>query len=287
VAGCVLAVLALMAVVAVAATGSTPGGTGRTDAPGDTLFDTVVSLLIVAALAGLAIALFLLLQGKNLEWSTPRRRYGITSLVAFLLFAFAIIVYARVHGLTVPLDPQQAPVDRVESTPAPPALGAGADTRHEFRFAWLPVLVVGPLAAVAAVAFVLSARRRKPGLREPLLAGELATAIDVSLDDLRAEADPRRAVVAAYARLERVLAAYGQPRRPADTPEEHVSRALATLDVDRRAVRGLETLYLEAKFSHHTVDRDMKQAAIAALERVRDDLRAADRDAPVLVVTPA
>ena len=280
-------VLVLMAVVAVAATGSTPGGTGRSDAPGETLFDTVVSLLIVALLAAFAIALYLLLSGKNLEWSTPQRRYGLTSLAAFLLFAFAIIVYGRLHGLTVPLDPRQQPVDRVETAPAPPSIGSGSDMGHDFRFAWLPVLVVGPLAAIAVAAFVLSARRRKPGLREPLLAGELATAIDVSLDDLRAEADARRAVVAAYARLERVLAAHGQPRRPADTPEEHVSRALAALDVDRRAVRRLEGLYLEAKFSHHTVDRDMKDAAIAALERVRDDLRAADRGAPIPVGAPA
>jgi Domain of unknown function (DUF4129) len=285
--GSVLVVLLLMAVVAIAATGSTSNGTGRSAAPGNTLFDTVVSLLIVAVFAGFAIALYFLLQGKNLEWSTPKRRYGITSLAAFLLFAFGIIVYARIHGLTVPFDPQQAPLDRTENTLPPPRFVSAPDSGYDFHFAWLPVLVVGVLAVAAVAAFVLSVRRRKPRLREPLLAQELATAIDVSLDDLRAEADARRAVIAAYARLERVLAAHGQPRRPADTPEEHVSRALSTLDVDRRVVRRLEELYLQAKFSQHTIDRDMKDAAIAALERVRDDLRSSGRDDPLVVGMPA
>jgi hypothetical protein len=284
--GSVLLVLALMAVVVVAATGSTPSGTGQSAAPGNTLFDTVVSLLIVGVLAGLAIALYALLQGTY-QWSTPRRRYGLTSLVVFLAFAFAIIVYDRAHGLSLGFDPQQTPLDRTENTLPPPRFVGASDSGHVFHFAWLPVLVVGVLACVGVAAFVLSARRRKPGLREPILAAELATAIDVSLDDLRAEADPRRAVIAAYARLERVLAAHGQPRRPADTAEEHVSRALSTLDVDRRAVRRLEELYLQAKFSQHAIDAGMKDAAIGALERVRDDLRSADRAGDVVLGMPA
>jgi hypothetical protein len=279
--GSALAVLVLLAVVAVAATGSTPSGTGQSSAPGDTLFDTVVSLLIVGALAALAIGLYALLFGKNLEWSAPRRRYGITSLVVFLAFAFAIVVYVRARGLNLGLDPQQTPLDRPESTIPPPSLGTrGGAADHEFRFAWLPVLVVAVLAGIGVAAFVVSSRRRKPDLRAPLLADELAGAIDLSLDDLRAEADPRRAVIAAYARLEHVLAAHGQPRRRADTPEEHVSRALSTLDVDTRAVHRLEELYVGAMFSQHAIDADMKDAAIGALERVRDDLRSAgSRDA--------
>jgi hypothetical protein len=287
VAGPVLVVLGLLAVVAVAATGSTPAGTGRSSAPGDTLFDTVVSLLIVGALAGLAMGVYALLHGKNLEWSTPHRRYGLRSLAAFLLFAFAIALYFRARGLNLAFDPQQTPLDRPESTLPQPRFDTGAAPDHVFRFAWLPVLVVALLAAVGVAAFVLSSRRRRPGLRAPRLHDELAGAIDLSLDDLRAEADPRKAVIAAYARLERVLAAHGQPRRRSDTPAEHVSRALSTLDVEPGAVLRLEELYLRAKFSQHAIDTDMKESAIGALERVRDDLRAAGRPAAVAVGVPA
>jgi hypothetical protein len=282
--GYVVLVLALLAVVAIAATGSTSSGTGRSSAPGDTLFDTVVSLLIVGVLAGLVISLYALLQGKNLEWSTPKRRYGLTSLAGFLAVAFAIALYARAHGLDLAFDPQQTPLDRAETDLPPPRFETGPDSGHQFRFAWLPVLVVGVLAAAGVAAFVASARRRRgPRRGDSGLADELAAAIEVSLDDLRAETDARKAVIAAYARLERVLAAHGQPRRPADTPEEHVTRALSTLRVDRGAVRRLEELFVEAKFSQHEIDTGMKDAAITALERVRDDLRSADRTGPVAV----
>ena len=45
-----------------------------------------------------------------------------------------------------------------------------------------------------------------------ILAGsscDSADVLDETLDDLRAETDPRRAVIAAYARMERALAAFG------------------------------------------------------------------------------
>ncbi len=282
-----LAVLALMAVVTIAATGSTSGGSARSQAPSDTLFDTVLSLLIVVFAATLVGIVYALVRDKSLQWSTPRARYGVGSLVMLLVTAFAIALYARLHGLDLRFDPQQPPVDRTETGPPPPRLGDGSSSHLEFHFAWIPVLVVVWLAATAVAAFVLSSRRRRTADREPALAAELATAIDVSLDDLRAEPDPRRAVIAAYARLERVLAAHGQPRHTSDTPEEHVSRALGALAVDRRALRRLEELYLRAKFSQHRVDARMKDDAIGALERVRDELRSTEGRGPVPLGMPA
>jgi len=80
-------------------------------------------------------------------------------------------------------------------------------------------------------------------------------------------------VIAAYARLERVLAAHGEPRRESDTPEEHLARVLGRLDVDRRATRRLVDLFVRAEFSPHVVDAAMKDEAIDALVRVRDELR--------------
>ena len=99
--------------------------------------------------------------------------------------------------------------------------------------------------------------------------------MDESLDDLRAEPDPRRAVIAAYARLERVLAAHRLPRRPAEAPLEYLGRMLAELSVSPEAARRLTDLFERAKFSQHAVGTEMKEEAIAALETVRDDLLAA------------
>ena len=101
--------------------------------------------------------------------------------------------------------------------------------------------------------------------------------LDESLDDLRAEPDPRRAVIAAYARLERALAAYGLPRDPAEAPLEYLSRMLGELSVSARRPRGSPTLFERAKFSQHEVGPEMKEQAIDALEQVRDDSAAAER----------
>jgi hypothetical protein len=76
-----------------------------------------------------------------------------------------------------------------------------------------------------------------------------------------------------------VLAAHGASRRRAETPYEYLGRVLGELAIDETAVRRLTNLFLEAKFSQHTVGIDMKEEAIDALEHVRDELReAAARD---------
>src|SRR5262249_40999955 len=59
----------------------------------------------------------------------------------------------------------------------------------------------------------------------------LSEAFDESLDDLRSEPDPRKAVIAAYARAERTLERHGLPRRPSEAPLEYLSRVLLELRV--------------------------------------------------------
>ena len=80
--------------------------------------------------------------------------------------------------------------------------------------------------------------------------------LDDTLDDLRAEADPRRAVIAAYARLERVLAANGVARRTSETPDEYLVRVLGDLELRAGCDRTPDELFEQAKFSHHEVDAD-------------------------------
>ena len=99
--------------------------------------------------------------------------------------------------------------------------------------------------------------------------------MDESLDDLRAEPDPRRAVIAAYARLERVLAPTGCRESPPRRRSSTSRRMLAELSVSPEAARRLTDLFERAKFSQHAVGAEMKEDAISALETVRDDLLAA------------
>ena len=99
-------------------------------------------------------------------------------------------------------------------------------------------------------------------------------ALDESLDDLRNDPDLRRAIVAAYARMEAALAHAGLPRRPAEAPFEYLERALTTLDTSAGSVRRLTALFEWAKFSHHEPDPAMRDEAVDALVAVRDELRA-------------
>ena len=97
-----------------------------------------------------------------------------------------------------------------------------------------------------------------------------------TLDDLRAERDPRRAVIAAYARMERALAASGLPRDPSEAPEEYLRRILSDLAVTGRAAARLTSLFAWARFSGHDVRPEMKEEAIETLEQVQHELAAAD-----------
>ena len=101
----------------------------------------------------------------------------------------------------------------------------------------------------------------------------MAAALDDSVDDLRAEPDPRRAIVAAYARMERALGAVGVPRRPAEAPLEFMARALEGLRASGVSVRRLTELFRVAKFSAHSLGPGDKEQAIDALVAVRDELR--------------
>ena len=268
-----LVVLALVGVVAVAATGSSSESSGSSTPPADVLLDTIFSLVLVLLGAWVAVSLFSLARWRELEWTEPRRRNDVRAIATLLAFGFALALYVRERGWHLAFDPQQTPLDRGEAGGAPPGIDAGQDPGYRFEFAWLPVAIVLVLAASAVAAFVLAARRSARATAHAELAVELADTLDVTIDDLRAEADPRRAVIAAYARLERVLAAHGEPRREADTPEEHLARVLGRLAVDRRATRRLVDLFVRAEFSPHAVDAAMKAEAIDALVRVRDELR--------------
>jgi tRNA C32,U32 (ribose-2'-O)-methylase TrmJ len=94
-------------------------------------------------------------------------------------------------------------------------------------------------------------------------------AVEVSLEAIRREPDPRRAVIAAYAAMERSLAHEGYPREESEAPLEYLRRVLAASTHAVDEVRTLTLLFQHAKFSDHAVDETMRSGAITALERIR------------------
>jgi hypothetical protein len=271
-----LVVVGLLGVVAVAAGGDTDFGGAGTRRPSHLLLDTLVSLYLVWMVFGVLLFLWLFALRKDSPYERERlRREGrIRSLV---------IVALILGGLGLGL--RFAETRNADEEPQGQGNGAAGEKAalpekrgYEPNFAAIPVLVVLGLAGAAIAGFALAARARRREL-EPFAHVDLSQALEDaladSLDDLRAERDPRKAVVAAYARLERTLAAFGLPRRPAEAPAEYLQRILEQLEVSHASIARLTALFERAKFSQHEVDSGTKEEAIGALETTRDELREA------------
>jgi Domain of unknown function (DUF4129) len=90
----------------------------------------------------------------------------------------------------------------------------------------------------------------------------------VTLDDPRLEPDPRRAVILAWARVERALAGARAPRAPWQTPAELTRVALARLPLPEGAVRRLTGLFEIARFSDRPLGGEARAAACACLDEI-------------------
>ncbi|HEY4412341.1 MAG TPA: DUF4129 domain-containing protein [Gaiellaceae bacterium] len=269
----VLAVAGLLAVAALASNGRPLTGS-RGTGPTPSFFDYVFTTIALFALAIMAIYVWSLLGAK---WKRPRKQrpaFGLTQFLVSLATAMLVawlLIHAHLHFHIT------SPTDRGAKTGAPPAVvprEPSAAGRRGAHLRWDEIAIVAALLAAAGVA-AIATRATKP-LKEWRYRSheDVALALDESLDDLRNEPDIRRAIIAAYARMERALAVSGLPRRPSEAPSEYLARALHELHASAPAVTRLTDLFEWAKFSHHQPDVAMRDEAIAALETVRDELRA-------------
>jgi Domain of unknown function (DUF4129) len=276
----------LLAVVALAARGRHPGGHAslhQREVPTWVTDDLLTLLLIVYVLGTIILIAAFLLVRKNWEAPTSQRRL-LRNLVmgAVVIGALALLAQHRLaaHGKGLKHQPRTSGV--TSTIGRPPTVATTASGRRSAEIDWVFAGAVG--AGLLLAAFVLFGRRRRAAEDEcETVEEELAAVVSDTIDDLRNEADPRRAVIAAYARMERVLDQHGFGRYPSEAPNEYLSRVLARLRVRRDAVAELTELFERAKFSPHEIDRPMKERAIAALLTVREDLQAA----PELEAAPA
>jgi membrane protein implicated in regulation of membrane protease activity len=147
-------------------------------------------------------------------------------------------------------------------------------------FQW-PVLWAAIVILLAALAAWVWWRRKHPpvtrlGLAARTLEDEVAGSLNDAIDDLESEPDARRAVIAAYARMEGVFGRHGLRRHASETATEYLQRILLGLTTRVEAVGRLTGLFEQAKFSDHPIDGRMKQDAIDALRVIRDDLQMAE-----------
>ena len=95
------------------------------------------------------------------------------------------------------------------------------------------------------------------------------TPLAASLDDPRAEPDPRAAIIRAYGRFERALAAARAPARAvADAGRVHARPTLARLPVPAAPVRRLTALFELARFSDRPLGAEARDAACDSLDAI-------------------
>lgn len=272
------AVLALLAVVALASRAdrpSRPADAGERTLPltfWDYLF--TIGLLVTVGVLVLAVLLKVPLRAPQ------GGRFGLgQALLIIVIAGLVALAGSRMQfpDVTYPTGVEDVFVDGPTDEPVVPTVERSQPRSRAMRFRWEVAVVAGGLVLLGLVIYAAH-RRREIGAAvddHDAAATALTAAVDDSLDDLRAERDPRRAVIAAYARMERVLERQGFPRRRAEAPLEYLARVLRGLRVRSSAVLALTELFERAKFSVHEIDADMKDEAIGALTAVRDDLRAA------------
>jgi ABC-type nickel/cobalt efflux system permease component RcnA len=242
-----------------------------------TLQDSLVTLLAIAYVLGIVAVIVLFFHRRR--WQAPEESRWLRNLVTVLglmLLATLIGYWAMKHGhlrqQREKLQPAQGQRQRLDQGRRLP------EGTRPARFQWELAVALGGLVGLGA-AFVLVRERRALSRErgEQTEVDELIRAVETTIEDLRSERDPRRAVIAAYANMERMLGAHGHARRRAEAPFEYLARILRELNVRESAVRSLTRLYEYAKFSSHEIDAGMKEEAISALMAVRDDLRSEER----------
>jgi hypothetical protein len=271
----VAGITAAAAVVAAAARGplsrSAPVDASSASAP-----VTALSFLLlgagVVALTALGILVFRQRRRKNDpedHASEPPEIPWIWKVVATLApFALgAALILAAVTGA------KKLPVGRnlsggfgggfgLASGRAAPA--TGARTGYVLP-AWLPwtILAIVLVAILAGVAALVLRRGRAPaGAPEPAAAGE---AVQAAIAALEAGADPRGAVIAAYAAMQRTLAAHGLVRSPSEAPREFLRRVLVANRAAEEDAGTLTGLFEEARFSTHPISERTRERALSAL----------------------
>jgi hypothetical protein len=274
-----LALVALVAALAAGLPGRVHGGGGLS---ARSLVSDATAVVLVLALAGLVYVLYAEWLGRQPRARRARRRprlprpsWNPELLLAPLLLAAAAALLAGLVLLLgggtrhpAPVPAGGAAVGLASPRAARAAGGAGGGVSVD------PLVLILTAAVVVGVGAALAwrARRRRTPAADAGGADALVAAVDDSLEDLGSEPDPRRAVIKAYGRMERALAASGAARAGAETPVEYLRRALAAVRASQASIRRLTDLFEQARYSTHTIDGAMKQEAIAALTALRAEL---------------
>jgi cytochrome b561 len=270
---------AVAVVVAVAARAplsrSTPVDARSLQAPTDAVFMLIagIGILMLGAL------MMLVWPGRRRKDDPPGYEpappevHWIWKLLAILL-PLALGAALVVAAVTASKRGQNAhPVGGVLGARGAAQLSGRSGTADFAVPSWLPwtlLVIVG--VAVAAGVVVLWLRRPRPPVAPPEASAARA-AVDAAIGALDSDADPRRAVIAAYGAMQRTLGELGVARSPTEAPREYLQRVLVASQANEREARTLTGLFEEARYSTHPIPEGLREVALAALRSLRRRLK--------------
>jgi hypothetical protein len=267
--------VALLVVVSVAARS---GGHGRA-MPGGSLASAaghhaaVWVLLVIGPIAGV-LGLGVFLYSQVVRRRDPAlavmRRKARRRLLVFVAIAIALEIYYLRTGHN-PLSFLHIRNPLANVSPPPPAKGHPHAAAPGNGFATVDWAIAGVtwLLIVAAVIVVYRRMRRTEELEDGAAALELEDDVpDTRLARLRAEKDPRRAVIGAYALMDGLMADRALGRRRSEAPVEYLGRMTLAGYGRITALGRLTRLYARARFSTHPVDTGMQAEAVDAVEAI-------------------
>jgi uncharacterized protein DUF4129 len=268
------ALVVLLAVVAFAArSGFGHGGRAQ---PNHTYVSYAFTLFLILFVLMIPVTIYAWIMRAR-EQAPDRNTNLFRRGVVIILFVtvFSLLVWVRHwvhihffgghHGVKAPQHGHHAP-----GKPPHGKVPAQSSPTFEWTVFWVAV----GIGVLATAGLLVLRQRLKPteDTTGPSPGEELAAAIEGAIDDLDREPDPRRAVIAAYARMERELGRHGLPRQPSETAIEYLRRVLLDLSANGAAVERLTALFEAAKFSPHPVTEAMRSEAIAALSEIKEGL---------------
>ncbi|SDY73620.1 protein of unknown function [Micromonospora pattaloongensis] len=232
-----------------------------------------------------------------MDFAALRRLWPLTAVALLLGLAAVAAAHSSLRFTRVerPIEEVPALPDYAEPPTAPTASPQAVAAAEQTELPdWIAtaaialcvaaVIVVMALVLRATLRDLLRRRDRARSARSSATrtAADVVAALDAGLVDLSdSDADPRRAVIACWVRLEQAAAAAGTPRKIGDTPTDLVTRLLSGHGPDGGpAVVSAEVLaafahvYREARYATHAVDERMRAQARTALQRLRTELTA-------------
>lgn len=299
----VVALVALLMIVATALHGYIPARHGRRlaeEGPSRTALMFLVAA-IAATLALLAFSIIARLRDPRtvapsagalpdmLGRGSARPSWRVVLIALGVIVAWVLVAILVSRFFTPPDISLDAPQPDTRATPSGtgPAPQPGQPARHKDTPDMLgSLLAFVPVLLMLFVGGFIVSRRRRPAITPthpdghaesslPEAASEsLVRAAEVGLAEMTdLSREPRAAIIACYAAMERELANVpGAVPQEFDTPTEVLARA-----VEQRALRAenavqLVNLFEEARFSPHVMDEGHRETAVRVLELVLDEI---------------